>query len=236
LLQGIFNFVPTILDMNFYSKILLVSTLMMYPFIVKAQDTSGKQVGNPPVFMETFVGNRALAYQMIINKKLQTFPKLGFFSVTNCQPVWKEPKMNDYMVQGNLTYRIIRGIDLSGGFIWNPIDGIRPSAGAILSYGNPQLLAVVNPRIDLTKKANFDVLTLLEYKPEINKVLSLYTRVQGLYTHNLGNDFHSRSYVMLRAGLTYKDISLGVAGNLDWYGPMKINKNNFGGFVAINLF
>lgn len=144
--------------------------------------------------------------------------------------------MNDYMVQGNLTYSIVRGIDLSSGFIWNPIDGIRPSAGAIFSYCNPKLLAVVNPRVDLSKNANFDALALVEYKPKINEGLNLYTRMQGLYTQNLGHDFHSRSYVMLRARLTYKDITFGAAANFDWYGPMKNNKNNFGGFVAVNLF
>lgn len=112
----------------------------------KAQETTAPETKNPPIFMETFAGDRALAYQMIINKKLQSVPKLGFFGVTNIQPEWGEPKMNDYMVQGNLTYSIVRGIDLSSGFIWNPIDGIRPSAGAIFSYGNPKLLAVVNPR------------------------------------------------------------------------------------------
>ncbi|HUH25177.1 MAG TPA: hypothetical protein VLY87_00990, partial [Flavobacterium sp.] len=65
---------------------------------------------------------------------------------------------------------------------------------------------------------------------------NLYTRLQGLYTHQLGHDFHSRSYVMLRAGLTYKDVTFGAAANFDWYGPMKVNKNNVGGFVAVNLF
>lgn len=110
--------------------------------------------------METFAGDRALAYQMIINKKLQSVPKLGFFGVTNIQPEWGEPKMNDYMVQGNLTYSIIRGIDLSSGFIWNPIDGIRPSAGTIFSYGNPKLLAIINPRVNQNNFGGFVAVNL----------------------------------------------------------------------------
>lgn len=215
-------------------KALLGIILTLASWTAKAQETVA--VKNPPITMEAFAGNRALAYQMIINKKLQSIPALGFFSVSNIQPEWGKPQMDDYMVQGNLTYSLIKGIDLSGGFIWNPVDGIRPSAGLIFSYGNPELLTVVNPRIDLSKNANFDALALVEYKPAIIEKLRLYTRLQGLYTHNLGYDFHSRSYVMLRAGLTYKDITLGVATNFDWYGPMKINKNNFGGFVALTLF
>ena len=213
---------------------LLGTGLIFLGLTAKAQETTA--IKQPPIIMEAFTGNRALAYQMIINKKLQSIPKLGFFSVTNMQPEWGTPKIDDYMVQGNLTYSIIRGIDLSGGIIWNPVDGIRPSAGIIFSYGNPELLAVVNPRVDLSKNANIDALALVEYKPEMNEQLRLYTRLQGLYSHNSGQDFHSRSYVMLRAGLTYKDISFGTATSFDWYGPMKSNKNNFGAFVALCLF
>lgn len=222
--------------MNYFNQVLFGTTLFLSAFLTKAQETTISPVNNPPIFMETFLGDRALAYQMIINKKLQSTPKFGFFGVSNIQPEWGESKMDDFMVQGNLSYSLFRGIDLSSGFIWNPIDGIRPSAGAIFSYGNPKLLAVVNPRVDLSKNANFDVLALLEYKPKINEELNLYSRIQGLYTHNLGYDFHTRSYVMVRAGLSYKDLTFGAAANFDWYGPMKTNKNNFGGFVALNLF
>lgn len=222
--------------MNHFNKLVAAATLLLTAFSAKAQETTPQTVSNPPIFMEAFAGDRALAYQMIVNKKLQSIPKLGFFGVTNLQPEWGEPNMNDYMLQGNLTYSIIRGIDLSGGFIWNPIDGIRPSAGIIFSYGNPNLLVVVNPRVDLSKNANFDALALVEYKPALSEKLNLYTRVQGLYTHTLGHDFHSRSYIMLRAGVSNKDITFGAAANFDWYGPMKMNKNNVGAFVAVNLF
>lgn len=215
-------------------KTFLSASLLICTFQAIAQEAPA--VKNPPLIMETFAGDRALAYQMIINKKLQSVPKLGFFSVTNFQAEWGEPKVSDYMLQGNLTYSIIKGIDLSGGFIWNPIDGIRPSAGILFSYGNPELLVIANPRIDLTKNANFDILALVEYKPKVSEKLNLYTRAQGLYTQNVGLDFHARSYVMLRAGLTYKDISFGAAANFDWYGPMKHNENNLGGFILVNLF
>lgn len=222
--------------MNTINKLLLSSALLLGGLTGSAQEKQAPAMGNPPVSMEVFAGDRALSYQMIINKKFQSVPKLGFFGVTNLQPEWGEPKMDDYMLQGNLTYTLIKGIDLEAGFIWNPIDGIRPTTGIIFSYGNPELLAVVNPRIDLSKNANFDVLALVEYKPALTESLNLYTRAQGLYTHNVGFDFHTRSYVMLRAGVTFKDVTFGAAFNADWYGPMKQNKNTVGGFVSMNLF
>ncbi len=218
------------------NKLLIATSMIVNIYKVNAQEARIPQVSNPPVFVEAFTGDRAFAYQMIIDKKLQSTPKIGFFGVTNLQSEWGNSKIDDYMLQGNLTYSIIRGIDLSGGFIWNPIDGIRPSAGTIFSYGNRTWLAVANPRIDLTKNPNIDALALVEYKPILSQKFNLYSRLQGLYTHNLGHDFHARSYIMLRAGLTYKDITFGGAANFDWYGPMKINKNNYGAFVAVNLF
>lgn len=220
--------------MKIFKTYYLRTTLLLCAFSANSQETP--MLKNPPIGLESFVGNRGLSYQMIVNKKLQSVPKLGFFSVTNFQTEWGEPKVNDYMLQGNLTYSIIKGIDLSGGFIWNPIDGIRPSVGVIFSYGNPNLLIVANPRIDLTKNANFDMLALVEYKPKVSEKLHLYSRIQGLYTQNVGQDFHARSYVMLRAGFTLKDISFGAAANFDWYGPMKHSENNLGGFVLVNLF
>jgi len=55
-------------------------------FSGKAQETSATVTQNPPIFMKTVVGDRALSYQMIVNKKLQSIPKLGFFGVTHLQP------------------------------------------------------------------------------------------------------------------------------------------------------
>lgn len=92
-------------------KTFLSASLLICTFQAIAQEAP--VVKNPPLIMETFAGDRALAYQMIINKKLQSVPKLGFFSVTNLQAEWGEPKVNDYMLQGNLTYNIVKGIDLS---------------------------------------------------------------------------------------------------------------------------
>jgi len=223
------------LTMQLLTKAIL-SVMLFSTFYVTAQETSDFRVKNPPIFLEAFGGNRALSYQMIVNKKFQSIPKLGFFGVTNLQPEWGEPQMKDYMLQGNLTYSIIKGIDLETGFIWNPIDGVRPSTGILFSYGNPNLLMVINPRIDLSKDPNFDVLGLIEYKPKLNDKLNFYSRFQGLYTRTLGIDLHSRSYIMLRAGITIKDITFGMANNFDWYGPIKFRENNFGAFVAFNLF
>ncbi len=218
------------------AKFIGIATLLL-PWLVMAQEQPGPpMVKNPPIMMEVMAGNRAFAYQMIVNKKTRSVSRLGFFGVTNFQPEWGNPKINDYMLQGNLTYGMLKGLDITAGFIWNPIDGIRPSAGVMYTYANPTWLAVVNPRVDVSRNANADILGLIEYKPGLSEKVKLYTRLQGLYTRNLSYDMHIRSYVMLRAGVSIKDVTLGIANNMDFYGPAKRDENNFGGFILVNLF
>lgn len=163
-------------------------------------------------------------------------PWLGYYGVLNIQPEWDQKVMKYYMAQGHLSWGITKKIDIFTGFIWTPFDGVRPTAAAMYTLAKPELLFIVNPRIDLHKETNAEMLMVLEYKPKITETLNLYTRFQGLYSHNVKHDYHGRSYTMLRAGLTYKDISFGVGDNIDFYGPDKIRENNYGLFMIMTLF
>ncbi len=193
-------------------------------------------MANPPISVEPFFGNRAFSYQLIINKKLQSAPKLGFLGISNFQAEWNQPLINDFAHQGNLTYNLGYGFDINGGFMWEPITGIRPSAGFMYTYGNPDLLVIANPRIDIANEPNADFLLLVEYLPSLSSKLKLYTRAQGLYGYNFNHEVHTRSYLMLRAGVTFKDITFGLANDIDYYGPENTRFNNLGGFLRLELF
>jgi hypothetical protein len=82
---------------------------------------------------------------------------------------------------------------------------------------------------------NFETFALLENKPQLTDKLGLYTRVQGLYNHNTKQDFHDRSYLYLRAGLSIKKYQFGLGANFDRYGPFKINQENYGLFVRVEI-
>ncbi|MBN9336301.1 MAG: hypothetical protein J0I88_00390 [Chryseobacterium sp.] len=212
---------------------ILILFLIISNFI-KAQEAS--KIQNPPVIMEGLVGSRGFSYQLVADKKFQSIPRLGYYTVVNFQTDWGESKIGDYMLQGHLTYTILKGLNAEAGFFANPVDGIRPSAGFIYTYANSKVFVLANPRVDIAKNPNAELFALAEYKPELNEKLNLYTKIQGLYCHNLDYDFHSRSYVWLRAGLTVKEFTFGLAGNFDFYGPEKYNKNNLGVFLMVNLF
>lgn len=210
--------------------------LLLKPNTTSAQDvTTGQPIYNPPVIVEGLFGNRGMNYQMIVNKKLQSVPKLGFFSVVNILAPWEKEEIKDFMAQGNLTYRLFKGLDLSSGFIYTPFQGAMPSAGLMYSYANPSALLVVNPRFDLANDGSFETMVLAEYKPVIKEQWRFYSRLQGLYALTYDEQKHSRSYLMLRAGLTYKDFTFGAGANLDQYGPFKEYKYNIGGFVSVPL-
>ena len=210
------------------SLFLLVLSTLTY-----AQESA--KVNNPPVLTEAFFGDRGFYFQFVSNKKFQSIPKLGYYFATDLQTEWGESKVDDYMLQGHLTYTLTKGLNAEAGFFLNPVDGIRPSVGLVYSYFNKDWFVLANPRMDVAKNPNTELFGIIEYQPKLNEKLSLYTKFQGLYTQTLGLDAHARSYVKLRAGLTLKEFSFGLAGNFEFYGSDKINKNNFGVFLLMRL-
>jgi hypothetical protein len=213
----------------------VLSLLLASAIMLSGQSAPPPAVKNPPVNVEVMFSNRGTAFQMLVNKKTQSIPRVGFFSVTNLLGEWSSRQVSDHMTQGSLTYELLKGLSLAGGFHLTPATGFRPSAALMYGYSNPNLTFVLNPRTDLTKNGALESLCIVEYKPAIGKVLRAYSRVQGLYVYLPKVDAHARSYLMLRAGLLYKEFNFGLGANLDRYGPSKLQKNSFGGFFSMRL-
>ena len=76
-----------------------------------------------------------------------------------------------------------------------------------------------------------------EYKPKLSDNWRFYSKIQAMYAAltNEGNP-HTRSYLRLRAGVNYNEISFGLASNFEYFGSPKFNQNNFGLFVSAALF
>ncbi|MGU3376963.1 hypothetical protein [Chryseobacterium sp. M5A1_1a] len=206
--------------------------------LIKAQTENKNltQPQNPPINMEAMIGSRGVFYQLLINKKFQSIPKLGFFSVTNGNAGWEKEPNPDIMTQAHLTYSLFKGLEITAGFQYSPMYQFRPVASFIYTYASPEFLIVANPKIDLASDFASENMALIEYKPKITEKLKLYTRVQGLYGFVPESGHHNRSYVVLRAGLTYKEFSFGVGANFDWYGPMRYNENSIGVFGNVLIF
>ncbi|PUB27489.1 hypothetical protein C8J95_10969 [Elizabethkingia sp. YR214] len=205
-------------------------------FMSFAQEERSEKILNPPVTIEVLTGDVGIASQMIINKSFRLVPWLGFFSVTNISSKWNETNSKDAMSQANITFEIVKGLRLFGGMHYTPTTGLRPTSALMYTLNYKSLLLSIGPRIDLSKNSNAEGFVMAEYKPEINENWKIYSRVQGLYAQNPNSGEHARSYLMLRLGLSYKDIRFGFGANWDAYGPEKQSKQNYGVFLAASIF
>ena len=193
-------------------------------------------VQNPPVSAEVTAGHRTWCFQTVMSKNLQSAPKFGFASVTNMQVAWGTQSIKDYMVQAHATFDFVKNFSVGLGFHWNPIEGVRPSAQLAYAYGTPVWLISTNLRTDLNGDPNTGWFLLTEFRPKIAQQWHLYLRWQSLASMMPKRGTHARSYIYLRCGVTWKDLTFGAAANLDWYGNDTFHRNNFGGFVAVTLF
>ena len=216
-------------------KISLAAIAFLSSITISAQETETVPFQNPPINVEVMPGSRGISMQMIIDKKIKSIPKLGFFSVTDFNSDWNQDQLSDLMVIGKVTVDVFKNVRLGAGFQNTP-GGIRPSAAIIYTYANPDWLIIAMPRVDLSKNANFETLGIVEYKPEINDKWRFYSRLQGTYVHAMSEDLHTRSYLRARAGVTIKEFTFGVGANLEYYGPLKHQETNIGGFLQVALF
>lgn len=219
-----------------FFRLTLIGLISIISIKGYSQNTEASSFKNPPVNVEALFSNRGMTFQMITDKKFQSVPRLGFFSVTNLVGTWGTTYVDDYMTQASLTFELVKGLRINGGFHVSSATGFRPTAGLIYSFANPDWLLVVYPRVDFSKDANVEGLVLAEYKPKINEKWRFYSRLQGLYAHTMSTDKHARSYMVARVGVNYREFTFGVGTNIDYYGPTKHNENSFGGFLSVLLF
>ncbi len=214
----------------------LTVLLLILGFQVSFAEDTPPPLKNPPVHTETTFNNRGLYFQALIHKKFKSVPKLGIFGLTEILGSWRRSQPDEYMVQGNITYGFAKGFNLIGGFHMASGIGIRPAVGIMYTYAKQEILVVVNPRYYIDNIGNLEAIALVEYKPRLTEKWSIYSKLQGLYTFTAKGGVHARSYLMIRAGVSYKEFSFGPALNFDFYGPKKVNENSYGAFVAISLF
>ncbi|EJL74186.1 hypothetical protein PMI13_00919 [Chryseobacterium populi] len=195
-----------------------------------------KERSNAPVVFELLTGYEGVASQLNINKNFKEVTGLSFFSVSNISSKWNEQNAKDAMSQFNLAYEFVKGFRILAGIHYTPSTGLRPSASVLYSYVSENITLVAGPRIDLSGNSNLEGFGMVEYKPKLNEKWRIYSRLQGLYAQTVKDDHHARSYLMVRAGLSYHDYSFGLGANFDAYGPERIIKNNYGVFASVRLF
>lgn len=220
--------------------ILLLTALVLFCIDVQAQQHESSSIEErvvPPIPIEVFTSDEELSYLMIVNKPLADSKKITFFNVTSFKAAYdNDLRENEYIAQGLIQYELIRGLSIAGGITQHYRTGFRPTLGVNYTFANRKYLLVLLPRFDLTEDNNFETFGLFEFKPKLGKSIGLYSRVQGLYNWNTDRDFHDRSYIYFRLGLSVKSYQFGVGADFDTYGPMKLSSDSFGLFIRTQLF
>ncbi|MES2458691.1 MAG: hypothetical protein V4594_24260 [Bacteroidota bacterium] len=210
----------------------------------QSQDTLQVQkptYGSAPIPIELFVGNKGLAFQLIVSKQFLSNPRYGFFNVSSFTGNYKESdQTSEFLSQSFLTAELWKGVSLAAGLSaigsTNTPLTVRPTVGLQYLLIKKDFVILILPRYDLTQTYNFETFALLEYKPILSKRWGIYSRAQGLYNHNSKLDFHEISSIYLRLGVSYKNFQFGLASNHDFYGPNAYNVNNYGLFIKTDLF
>ena len=190
----------------------------------------------PPLPVEATFGNNRLHFQAVINRPVSANGKLSFFNLsTGAVDYSNTASETEIVVVNNLTYSLFGNIKLTGGAELHYKLGLVPQLGLQYFKANRTWLVLVNPSINMQPSKSTATIGIVEYKPALSQKTQLYTRAQVLYIQSLEDGKHARSAFMLRAGITKGKFTVGLGVNFDYYGPMKMEKDNVGLFTRLAL-
>ena len=218
-------------------KLMLLFTVVVISIKGTAQENDAKEPKLAPIPLEVTLGEEGWTSQLIIDKNFENSDRFGIFSLTYLRANYDN---DEYLRESlNLTflkYDIVKGLSILSGAAYSSHWGFRPYAGGQYAYHTKTFMCALISGVYLTESHNYEAIAMVEYRPEINKMWSLYSRVQGLYNQNSELGKHDRSHAYGRLGVSYKAFSFGGAFNYDCYGPMKIKDHQWGIFVSTLLW
>lgn len=184
-----------------------------------------------PTPVEFLFGHNRIQGQTIIIKNFAK-SKFGIFSLSTVAGDYKNVNKSNNELFSNVQfhYDFYKGLKVTSGATFSSAKGFAPIAGLEYVYTNQKITLVINPTVNLTKESSFASYAHIEYAPKNDK-LNFYARLQGLYVQSLADNAHERSSAVIRIGVTYKGFATGLGFNQDYYGPVKVEKPNFGIFL-----
>lgn len=190
----------------------------------------------PPIPAELLIGNEAVFSQLVLNRNFSPNSKFSFFSLTTYTSGYNQNSYeNDLALINQITYDLGKGFGFMGGVNVNAAVGLTPIIGPKYVHASRKFLAVSIVSYSIDGKHDLSFFGSYEFKPPINKKISLYTRFQALLNESLGESQHNRSFMYLRIGLKKRNFNYGLGANLDQYGPDKKFTENYGFFINWDL-
>jgi len=186
-----------------------------------------------PIPVELMMGHKYGAVNLSFSRNFSQTSRLGFFHMNTVQFDYKDENKNSFILQDLIYVETFKNLRVAGGVAYAK-GGFNPTAGLQYVYSGKKLLFLCAPRVNIESEPSYDIMTVFQYKPEINDRLKLFARVQLLKVFDSGGNI--RSYQWMRLGLEAKGIQFGLAANLDEYGPDPSIESNFGLFIRKEIF
>lgn len=192
------------------------------------------QSNNSPNAFELFGGNNRSSVQLNLKRTISN--KIDFTNLTIATADYKNTlPENELIMINSLVYQFHKNINIGGGLQYHFKKGFIPNVSISFNYINQTWMFLLTPYFQFLPTRNIETIGIIEFKPKLTENLRLYSRVQGLYNYNFAYNGHERSFLDFRLGLKINKFAFGVASNLDYYGPKKIFKENYGGFLKIDM-
>jgi hypothetical protein len=196
----------------------VIPLLLLNAVTIKAQ----------PIPVELMMGNRYGTVNLTFSRNFSQNSRLGFFHMNTVQFDFKDENYNSFILQDLIFVEVVKNLRIAGGVAYSN-GGFDPTAGLQYVYGGKKLFFLFAPRMNIERDPSYDIMTILQYKPEINDRVKLFTRLQMLNLFT--SEINIKSYQWMRLGLEVKGIQFGLAFNLDEYGPNPSVESSFGLFL-----
>lgn len=223
--------------MKLFIHIIILQCSIIFTFAQEINHLTVQPPLSSPIPVEVLLTDKSVSTQIIINKKLPGKSKLGFLGVINSLNTYQNNKdQNEFMALSMVSYNLFNELSINTGFWMHNTIGLRPTVALNYTKTGENFVLADILRIDITGDHTIENVLIMEYFPKISKKWSLYNRLQTLYSHNIKQQTHERSYINVRVGVSYKHLRFGAGANLDYYGPIPIHQLSIGGFTGIILF
>lgn len=190
-------------------------------------------INSQPVPVELAIGHKYGSVNLVFNRNFSSKSRLGFFHMNTVQFYYTDKTKNSFLLQDLLYVEIVKNLRVASGVVYSK-GGFNPTAGLQYIFSGQKLMVLIAPRVNIESDPSYDVMTIIQYKPEISDRIKLFTRIQAL--NLFGSEGNIKSYQWMRIGLEIKKIQFGLAANLDEYGPKPSIETNFGLFVRKEIF
>ncbi len=186
-----------------------------------------------PIPIELMLGYKYGAVNLAFSKNFSEKSRVGFFHMNTVQFDYKDENKNSFILQDLIYVETFKNLRVAGGVAYSK-GGFDPTAGIQYLFSGEKLLFLFAPRINIESDPSYDIMTIVQFKPQLNDHLKLYTKLQLLNLFDSGGNI--RSYQWLRLGIEIKKTQFGLAVNFDEYGIDPKLEFNCGFFIRREIF